>query len=63
MLDHGDIRISNIFEAVGENLTDGKDNHKCPLCDRCVYMNKRRPTMNTIQSKSEEKRLGFYCPY
>ena len=63
MPDHGDIRISNIFEAVGENLTDGKDNHKCSLCDRCVYMNKRKPTMNTIQSKSEEKRLGFYCPY
>ena len=63
MLDHGDIRISKIFEAVGENLTDGKDNHKCSLCDRCVYMNKRRPTMNTIQIKSEEKRLGFYCPY
>ena len=29
MLDHGDIRISNIFEAVGKNLTDEKDNHKC----------------------------------
>ena len=31
MLDHGDIRISNIFEAVGENLTDGKDNLKMLL--------------------------------
>ena len=34
MLDNGDIRITNFFEAVGENLTDEKYNHKCFLCDR-----------------------------
>ena len=63
MLGNGGIRITSFFEAVGENLTDEKDDHKCSLCDRYLYMNKRRPTMNSIQSESEEKRLEFYCPY
>ena len=63
MLGNGGIRITSFFEAVVENLTDKKDDHKCSLCDRYLYMNKRRPTMNSIQSESEEKRLEFFCPY
>ena len=45
MLGNGGMRITSFFEAVGENLTDEKDDHKCSLCDRYLYMNKRRPTM------------------
>lgn len=43
MLGNADIRITNFFEPVGEDLTDERDNHKCSLCDRDLYMNKEGP--------------------